>query len=360
MFLAAPSFGAMRMPASLFLGVVLVVVLWRRRFPIAAFIIVVAGNAAAVLLFRGGDFALESQVALPSMLVALAAVAAGRPLWASIPAVAIAWTYGALPSLAYPALRAQSLLTDGVVVVAVWVAAFVTGRRRRRIVEIESAQEAAAREVGRERARIAYELHDVIGHSITVMVLQAAGARRIIDQDPVRAAAAIAPIEQSGADAARELKQLLRVMDGAAGQSSPFDSEDIHRLADIDDFIDRIRPAVADIQLRTVGQPGRLESSVDLAAYSVVREALANALKHGGPDVEVTATFTWLPSELRIEVLSSPGGKDSGPESPLSGGYGLLGVQERVRLVGGSLDWSWDADRFRVEAGPPLASSPTD
>ncbi len=100
----------MRMLASLFLGLTLCVLLWRHQFPVIVFILVIIGNAAAILLFHNGDFIFDNQTALPAVLVALAAVAGGRSVWISIPALVIAWAYVSVAALEYPAVFAQSLV----------------------------------------------------------------------------------------------------------------------------------------------------------------------------------------------------------------------------------------------------------
>ena len=133
MVLTAMAFeGAMRVPASLFLGLTVCVLLWRHQFPIAVFILVIVGNAAAIFLFSNGDFIFDNQTALPAVLVALAAVAGDRSAWISIPALVIAWAYASVSALAYPAVLPEHP-GDALLTVAIWMAALIAGRRRRRI-----------------------------------------------------------------------------------------------------------------------------------------------------------------------------------------------------------------------------------
>ncbi|MFH8249982.1 histidine kinase [Microbacterium sp. B2969] len=348
--------GAIPVLASLYFGVVLLVVLWRRLFPLAVFVLVIAGHAVAVLLFRGGDFISYNQAAIPAVLVALAAVAAAKPVWISIPVLVIAWGYISLSSLQYPATYVMSFVVDAAAVAAVWLAGLVVGRRRRRIHDLQAARESAERAVASERARLAYELHDVVGHAITIMVLQAAGARRILLQDPARAAAALVAIEEAGREAEEELERLLALLDPRDPAQREGTTEPLLGLSDVGQLVERTRRTVVNTELEILGEPGSLEPSVDAAAYSVAREALANAVKHAGPHARVGLTITWMPDLVRIEVTSGPGPRDGTRATELSGGYGLLSIRERVGLAGGDLRWYSEGNRFHLDARLPTGS----
>ncbi|MFK4804639.1 histidine kinase [Microbacterium sp. ZW CA_36] len=356
MFLASLSYeGGMRLLASLFLGLTLCVLLWRHQFPVVVFGSVIAATALAVVLFHGGDFVFDNQTPIIPVLVALAAVASATSLWISIPTSLIAWAYLSITAFEYPEVMASNLIGSAAIVIAVWLAGVVTGRRRRQIDRLETAGGAARHAVQQERARLAYELHDVIGHSITVMVLQAAGARRIIEQSPERAAAAIAPIEESGAEAMRELDQLVVMLGEDDATISPDIAADTARIGELDRLVERTRRTVKDIHLEVIGAPKRLEPSVDIAAYCVAREALTNAVKHSGMDAHIVVTVSWMPQLVRVEIASDPGPAFIVPTPELSGGYGLLGLRERVDLAGGELRWSSNGETFTVDARLPVA-----
>ena len=356
MFLASLSYeDGMRLLASLFLGLTLCVLLWRHQFPVVVFGSVIAATALAVVLFHGGDFVFENQTPAIAVLVALAAVAGATSLWISIPASLIAWAYLSITAFEYPEALASNLIAGATIVIAVWLAGVVTGRRRRQIDRLETTGGATRHAVQQERARLAYELHDVIGHSITVMVLQAAGARRIIEQSPERAAAAIAPIEESGAEAMRELDQLVVILREDDATLSPDIAVDTARIGELDRLVERTRRTVKDIHLEVIGAPQRLDPSVDIAAYCVAREALTNAVKHSGLDAHIVVTVSWMPQLVRVEIASDPGPAFTVPTPELSGGYGLLGLRERVDLAGGELRWSSNGETFTVDARLPVA-----
>jgi signal transduction histidine kinase len=314
---------------------------------------VIAATAAAVLLFHGGDFVWDNQIAIVGVAVALAAVAAGKSAWISVPALAIAWAYLSIPSLEYPYVFATSIVGNAALVVAIWLAGLVTGRRRQQIAKLEEAKESAHRTLHQERSRLAYELHDVIGHSITIMVLQAAGARRIMELNPERARSALDPIEESGAEAMRELEQLLALL-RHRGNDLPDQSADLlHGVTEVENLVDRARQSLVNVNLEAIGIPHHLEPSVDLAAYCVAREGLTNAVKHGDPQSHIDITVTWLPTLLRVKVTSGQASQQSPPPPGLSGGFGLVSLRERVTTAGGELRWWPSADRFTVEARFP-------
>jgi signal transduction histidine kinase len=267
----------------------------------------------------------------------------------------MAWGYLAIPSLAYPYAFAENVAISGVGVLAVWAAGAYAGKRRRVIIRLETAQDAATHAVQQERARVAYDLHDVIGHAITVMVLQAAGARRILDRDPARATEALTAVEVAGAEATRELDQLVGVLTAASATDAGSGGESPMRLADMDGLIERARAAVREIRVSVDGRPRRLEPSVDLAGYCVVREALSNAVKHVGPDAQVDIAVSWSDGRVCIDVTSSGAGSAPSHSTELSVGYGLVGVRERVRVAGGELTWSAGDDGFTVKADLPTA-----
>ena len=345
--------GDARWLASVYFVVVLVALVWRHRLPITVFVLVVAAHAGAVLLFHDGDFVWDASLAMVPVLVALSAVASRCSPWISVPVLLVAWGYLAIPSLAYPYAFAENVAISGVGALAVWAAGAYAGKRRRAIMRLENAQDAAMHAVQQERARVAYDLHDVIGHAITVMVLQAAGARRILDRDPARATEALTAVEAAGAEATRELDQLVGVLTAASATDPGSAGESPMRLADMDGLIERARAAVREIRVAVDGSPRRLEPSVDLAAYCVVREALYNAVKHVGPDAQVDIAVSWGDGRVWIDVTSSGAGSAPSHSTELSVGYGLVGVRERVRVAGGELKWSAGDDGFTVKADLP-------
>jgi signal transduction histidine kinase len=192
--------------------------------------------------------------------------------------------------------------------------------------EVES-----TRAVADERRRIAREMHDVVAHSVSMMVIQAGGARRILDRDPARAAEAATLIESAGREALAEMRHLLGLLhsDDDAAEYAPQPT-----LARLDVLVERARAAGLPVQLEVVGERPELTAGLDLAAYRVLQEALTNVIKHGGcaaTDVRVHYRAD------AVEVLVSDQG-DGAVDARMAGsGQGLVGMRERVRMYGGEL-----------------------
>jgi signal transduction histidine kinase len=216
-----------------------------------------------------------------------------------------------------------------------------------RLAEQREADAEAA--VADERRRIAREMHDVVAHSVSTMVIQAGGARRILGRDPARAVEAAELIERAGRDALKEMRHLLGVLHAG---------EDLAELAPqptlqgLEALAERSRAAGLPVTLRVEGERRELPSGLDLAAYRVVQEALTNALKHGGGSADVLVRFT--DDELRLEIADA--GADASRAPRVEGsGHGLVGMRERVRVFGGELHAGpRDGGGYRVVARLPL------
>ncbi|GGS34014.1 MULTISPECIES: sensor histidine kinase [Actinokineospora] len=223
---------------------------------------------------------------------------------------------------------------------------------------LERERESAARgAVDAERARIARELHDIVSHNVSVMLVQAGAARRVLDAEPSSAAAALLAVEAAGRDTMTELRHLLGVLAPPADGSEPADLSPQPGLSGLGPLVDRIAFAGLPVEVRVSGEPRPLPSGVDLTAYRIIQEALTNALKHGdGAKAEVSVRYA--DNYLRVEVLNSgpsalSGGRAPGPES--DEGRGLLGLRQRVRVFGGDLDARRRVGGgFRVRARIPL------
>jgi len=219
--------------------------------------------------------------------------------------------------------------------------------------ERESAAQTA---VDAERARIAHDLHDIVSHNVSVMVIQTGAARQVLATSPDEAEAALLAVEAAGRDTMAELRHLLGVLapkaDGAEDDAlSPQPS-----LTRLSELIDRIAFAGLPVEVRISGDPVPLPAGVDVTAYRIIQEALTNALKHGdGNTAEVTVRYA--PHALQVEILNTgpsvlTGGR---PVASDGEGRGLLGLKQRVAVYGGQLD----ARRrlgggFRVRAKLPL------
>jgi signal transduction histidine kinase len=216
---------------------------------------------------------------------------------------------------------------------------------------LERERESAARTaVEAERARIAAELHDIVSHNVSLMVVQAGAAREVLATMPDEAEAALSAVESAGRTAMTELRHLLGLLAPAqSGDDEPYgqDLAPQPSLSRLSPLIDRIAFAGLPVEVRISGQPRPLPTGIDVTAYRIIQEALTNALKHGdGTKAEVTVRYA--EHYLRVEVLNSgPSvltGGAAGPRShPAAGqahgaGRGLLGLRERVAVYGGDLD----------------------
>jgi signal transduction histidine kinase len=308
---------------------------WRRTRPVLAAVVMFAVWVLSNLLIA--DLR-PLQIPLVAVLVlsyAMGAHTAGRAALAA-PFVIVAGMFGVIVTFD------EHVFTDYVFPIAFTLIAWLAGRglrTRARLTEelheaAVQAQEAHEEELARaasdERRRIAREMHDVVAHSVSVMVVQAGGARRILERDPQRAVEAAAHIEDVGRAALAEMRRLLGVMHPG--------EEDARRapqptLRELDRLVERSRAAGLPVTLAIEGSPRPLPPGKDLAAYRLVQEALTNALKHAGR-APTTVTLRWAPEDLELEIVDSGGESVNGVNGS---GHGLVGMEERVRLYDGSL-----------------------
>ena len=206
------------------------------------------------------------------------------------------------------------------------VGRIVFNRRRRLVLD----RETAAREaVTLERTRIARELHDVVAHAMSVMIVQAGAARTVVERDPKAAHDAIAQVEETGRAGLAEMRRLIGVLtdDGQAGSTAPMPG-----LAQLDPLLDTVRSAGLPVEVVRSGAARELPAGADLAAYRVIQESLTNALKHAGP-ASARVELEYAPDLLTIEVVDD----GRGPPAEPGVGHGLIGMRERVGMFGGSL-----------------------
>jgi Signal transduction histidine kinase len=202
-----------------------------------------------------------------------------------------------------------------------------------RAIELErEREEKAAQAVTEERARIARELHDVVAHHVSVMVVQAAGARRIADKDPAAARTALEAVEAAGRTALTEMRRMLEVLRADDPGMGPQPG-----LAELERLISQVRDVGLPVELKVEGDACCLPAGMDLAAYRIVQEALTNTVKHGG---KATARVNVRYGDDYLEIEVTDDGR--GAAAPLlaageSGGHGLIGMKERVALYGGEL-----------------------
>lgn len=351
------------MPAAIFLFTGCWVLIWRHRAPLAVLAIIMVHVTLFVTLFLGGPlnprgYEYGGYVPFATVLVALAAVAANVPIRRSIPVslatiLLIALLQASVPTLVttHAWILFGSVTGGGLA----WSWGWITGRSRRRITALEEEQRKALAAVETERTHIANELHDIVAHAVTVMMLHAAGGRRVIETDPVRAAHALDVIETVGTEATQELARLLGVLRPKDGSAAGDGLGPFPGLGDVDQLVSTVQSAGVNVSLVERGEPRKLGVSVGHAAYRVVQEALTNITKHAGPGTNATVTITWEKDSLGVVVSDDGAGQPPLPRSDKTSGYGLLGLRERVTVAGGSVTWGSQDGGFVVDARIPVA-----
>ncbi len=229
----------------------------------------------------------------------------------------------------------------------------VVGDRERRAQLAARERDLAAREaVVVERARIARELHDVVAHSVSVMVVQAQAGSRLLDR-PDEARGVFRSIETTGREALVELRRLLGVLRTRDEQPVTTPQPGIDSLASL---VEQVRAAGLRVDLRLEGEPSDLPPGVDLSAYRIVQEALTNTLKHAGR-AEAEVIVRYQPAALEVEILDNGVGV---PACVNGSGHGLVGMRERVALYGGTLEaGARNGHGFAIRARLPLRAGAT-
>ena len=324
---------------------------WRRRAPLA---VVLAYAAAAALGSALGAGIFDGEPPLPPALVAgviafyaLGAHASDRPaLVGLLLGVSGLWITVATSEHAD---LASYLFSAGLVALSPWLAGRASRARRLRAEALERERAGRARAaLSEERQRIARELHDTVAHGLVVMVVQAQGARRILDREPERAREALRAIEHTGQTALSEMRRSLGILREETAQADLAPQPTLH---DLEGLLEEMRAAGLVVDLRIEGERRALAEGVDRSAYRIVQEALTNTIKHAGL-VPTRVTVSYGTDELGLEIADDGQGLDG----PNSGGHGLVGMRERVRLYGGELDArSENGHGFVVRARIPLA-----
>ncbi|MEV4416094.1 histidine kinase [Catellatospora sp. NPDC049609] len=325
---------------------------WRRRAPVAVFAWTWVHAVVGCALVPG-------YLPVLALLVALYTVGAYLPrrmAWLVGPALV---PYGVIAAngawLAAPPRQAATfiglLLVYALFVGGVWAVGRWAGTSRRRLAAAEEQRAVAARAaVAAERTRISRELHDIVAHTVTVMMLQAAGAGKVMAVQPERAQAALGQIEELGRQAIAELRRMLAVLSTAADAETGTQPG----LGDLDELLHRMRATGMPVELVVEGEPRPLDPSVGLAAYRTVQEALTNIAKHQGGEAPAAVRLAWG-DELLVQVTGR--GRAATARPALSTGHGLLGLRERIAVTGGTLEAGPTGDGFTVAATLPTGAA---
>jgi signal transduction histidine kinase len=321
----------------------------RRTAPLAAVALVVC---ATFLLVAGGDPPQLLAAGITGLLLSytIAAELDGRPLVVATAGIALAIV---TRDVVDPELNGFDIVIDLLVFAAPWAVGRVVRRRDRKVEHVARLAEDRTRDAIREeRDRIARELHDVIAHGMSVMVIQADAARHELEPGEVVADAALAEIERTGRESLREMRRLLDLLRADDGPASEADLMPQPGLAGVEALARSVGQAGLPVALRIEGQPRPLSPGIDLTAYRIVQEALTNALRHAGPArATVVIGYTDRALSLYVEDDGRSGGALNGSES---GGNGLVGMRERVRLYGGTLSAAPGPRGFVVAATLPF------
>jgi signal transduction histidine kinase len=303
---------------------------WRRRWPVGVAVFVAAVVLARVLVAQQGPAEEEGAMPFPALLLAAftAAVHAHTLRLAIVAGVAC---YAALVCAVFfdyytGAAEPSDAAILSFFVVAAWGSGYYVRRR-------------GATGAAEERARIARELHDIVGHSISVISLQAGAAEQLIHKDADRAAEHLRIVQRTASEALGELRRLLSVLREDDPSYAP--QPGLGALPAL------ARDSGLEVDVREEGEPRALAPGVDLTAYRIVQEALTNAAKHGA-EPRASVLVRYAPGEVVLEVSNR-----ATASVPSVGGHGLIGMRERVELYGGTLETGPHGDRFRVCARLP-------
>lgn len=331
--------------------------IWRRRRPVIVFLITLMSAAIPPLLGGIGD----NGFGVFGALVGFYTVAAYRALRISLPSFFIAGTAASalhqLPQM--DEFDLGYLLVPWIPFAFAWFLG-VQVRLRRKYAAALGEREAALEQrrhseavyaITQERARIARELHDVVGHSLSIIAVQSGAARLNFESRPQQARDVLASIEEAARQATEEMRRLLSVLGGPADSS-----EEGRGLDDVEALVERVRTTGVDIALRREGQPLELSPGLDISAYRILQEALTNIVKHGGGNrAEVVVRFA--SSDLELEVVNEAI-RASKVGGDLSGGQGLIGMRERVALFSGDFSAAPTSDGgFAVKARIPVETA---
>jgi signal transduction histidine kinase len=313
----------------------------RHRFPRRNFLIVAGATLAYHLLDRPAGLAF-----LAPVIAAAAAIAAGYRwlVWATLTTACVVWVAVTLPTL-------DRALTGAALVAGVGLLAEIAtpgvrlakqaAQEKRRLTE-----ERQRRQASEERLRIAAELHDVLGHHLSLINVRAGVGLHLMDREPDQARAALDTIQQTSAEALREVQSVLSTL-------YPYDQVAPRAPAPGLDRLDGLT-AGAGLPVQTVvrGEPGPLPAGVDRAAYRIVQEALTNVRRHAGPGAAATITIEHGEDALVVQVDDDAGMRETASAPP---GNGITGMRERAAALGGTLTAGPSPDGgWRVHARLPL------
>ena len=311
-------------------------VAWRARRPLTAFAIVLGANAACIYAATPHEAAFQPFVALTLTAYSVGSRAEGRrALW--MPPALVAASAPAFAAARLHGQHSGNIIPSLVWLVAAWAAGGTVRSWRHKNVALERANRELAEQrelqaraaVAVERGRIARELHDVVAHNVSMMVVQAGAAARVLHGEQPDVQNALEVIAATGRETVDEMRTLLGVLRSDDGPAS---LKPQPGLADLDQLLSGVREAGLPVTLRVEGTPRPLPPALDLSAFRIVQEALTNTLKHAGP-ARADVTVRYEDGLVRLEIADT----GRGPGGGRGTGHGLAGMRERAVMFGGEL-----------------------
>ncbi|HEX2248327.1 MAG TPA: histidine kinase [Arthrobacter sp.] len=363
---ALPYVAATNLPAFALSALLIIPLAWRRTYPWQS------GSAMAIAALLNVAFLSVPVPAQSLVLVMVFSLAAYAPRWASLGGLVLALLGGAMFVVRFsyipngsagsiPAFLITLVAIEAVVLVSWTLGDLMRNRRltvqalqdRAHRLEIERQQErdlAAAD----ERSHIAREMHDIVAHSLSVIITQADGARYASAQDPAVATETLGTIAETGRASLRDMRRLLGVLRGDDVASV----RPLPTLADVETLVDTVRRSGLDVALERAGEPRRaMPSGAELTGYRVVQESLTNVLKHAGPNASAQVLLEWTGRGLQIRIDDDGRGAGADPGTAGSG-QGITGMAERLSLYDGTVEAApKPGGGFRVHAFIPYTEA---
>jgi signal transduction histidine kinase len=331
-------------------------VAWRSRRPLTMAAIVLGANGACIYAAAPHQAAFQPFVALVLTGYSVGSRAEGRrALWA--PPLLLAASAPVFVAARLHGQDSGNIIPSGVWVVAAWAGGRTvrSGRHKNAALEMANRELAEQRElqaqaaVAVERGRIARELHDVVAHNVSMMVVQAGAAARVLHGDEPDVRNALDVIAVTGRETVDEMRTLLGVL---RSDDSPAALRPQPGLADLEQLVGGVCEAGLPVTLRIEGAPRPLPPALDLSAFRIIQEALTNTLKHAGP-ARAEVTVRYEDDLVTLEIADN----GRGPRGGGGTGHGLVGMRERAAMLDGELEaYPADGGGFTVHARLPLAT----
>ncbi len=351
----------------LFSALLVVPLIWRRRFPLSTF-----AFAAVVALAQWiANVRLAADVTL---LVYLYTVASRYPLRVGVLAAAVVEVGTVMAALRWPLTQLwieTFILLSGLVAASLLLGVSVRHRRNslsaltQRAEQLERERDQQATIVAAaERTRIAREMHDVVAHSLSVMVTLSEGAALKQAVEPERATMAMRQVSATGHQALDEMRRLLGVL---RTEDAPEIRQPQPGMAQIDGLFDQVRATGLAAELTVMGTPTAMPPGAELTVYRIVQEALTNALKHAAGPTRISVAIAYQPDSVTVDVHDDGARRHVQPEARTAG-HGLTGMRERAAVYGGAVSagpdpaggWRIHADLPMTTPAPATASGPTE